>query len=134
MLYKDACMRKSNQQNLGTIKCSNLCIEIVEYFALDEVIVCNLVFIAVNAFVKLDKTLYLEKLKHIAKICEEANIDEPRPPTSLPTMTLKTTLQPRRPMTSWMLRLTARKFALELMARANHIALSRCTGSRRQVC
>lgn len=38
MLYKDACNRKSNQQNLGTIKCSNLCTEIVEYSSPDEVI------------------------------------------------------------------------------------------------
>jgi ribonucleoside-diphosphate reductase subunit M1 len=38
MLYKDACNRKSNQQNLGTIKCSNLCTEIVEYTSADEVI------------------------------------------------------------------------------------------------
>jgi len=37
MLYKDACNRKSNQQNLGTIKCSNLCTEIVEYTSLSEV-------------------------------------------------------------------------------------------------
>ena len=37
MLYKDACNRKSNQQNLGTIKCSNLCTEIVEYSSADEV-------------------------------------------------------------------------------------------------
>lgn len=38
MLYKDACNRKSNQQNLGTIKCSNLCTEIIEYTSKDEVI------------------------------------------------------------------------------------------------
>lgn len=37
MLYKDTCNRKSNQQNLGTIKCSNLCTEIVEYSSPDEV-------------------------------------------------------------------------------------------------
>lgn len=37
MLYKDHCNRKSNQQNLGTIKCSNLCTEIVEYSSPDEV-------------------------------------------------------------------------------------------------
>ena len=37
MLYKDACNSKSNQQNLGTIKCSNLCTEIVEYSSKDEV-------------------------------------------------------------------------------------------------
>lgn len=40
MLYKDACNRKSNQQNLGTLKCSNLCTEIVEYTSKDEVCVC----------------------------------------------------------------------------------------------
>lgn len=37
MLYKDACNRKSNQKNLGTIKCSNLCTEIIEYSDPDEV-------------------------------------------------------------------------------------------------
>ena len=44
MLFKDHCNRKSNQQNLGTIKCSNLCTEIVEYTAPDEAAVCNLGF------------------------------------------------------------------------------------------
>lgn len=51
MLYKDACNRKSNQQNLGTIKCSNLCTEIVEYTSPDEVAVCNLASIALSQFV-----------------------------------------------------------------------------------
>jgi len=51
MLYKDHCNRKSNQQNLGTIRCSNLCTEIVEYTAPDEVAVCNLASIALNKFV-----------------------------------------------------------------------------------
>jgi ribonucleoside-diphosphate reductase subunit M1 len=51
ILYKDACNRKSNQQNLGTIKCSNLCTEIVEYTSPDEVAVCNLASIALNRFV-----------------------------------------------------------------------------------
>ena len=37
MLYKDSCNRKSNQQNLGTIKCSNLCTEIIQYTSPDEV-------------------------------------------------------------------------------------------------
>ena len=55
MLYKDACNAKSNQQNLGTIKCSNLCTEIVEYSSKDEVAVCNLASIAVNQFVIKDK-------------------------------------------------------------------------------
>ena len=68
MLYKDACNRKSNQQNLGTIKCSNLCTEIVEYSAPDEVAVCNLASIAVNMFVKPDKTFDFEKLKMVSKV------------------------------------------------------------------
>merc|ERR1719509_556069 len=69
MLYKDACNRKSNQQNLGTIKCSNLCTEIVEYSAPDEVAVCNLASIAVNAFVdKETKTFDFEGLKRVAKV------------------------------------------------------------------
>ena len=52
MLYKDACNRKSNQQNLGTIKCSNLCTEIVEYTSADETAVCNLASIALPRFVR----------------------------------------------------------------------------------
>ena len=42
ILYKDSANRKSNQQNLGTIRCSNLCTEIIEYTSPDEVAVCNL--------------------------------------------------------------------------------------------
>ena len=41
MLYKDACNKKSNQQHLGPIKCSNLCCEIVEFANNDEIAVCN---------------------------------------------------------------------------------------------
>ncbi|XP_040168244.1 ribonucleoside-diphosphate reductase large subunit [Anopheles arabiensis] len=67
MLYKDACNRKSNQQNIGTIKCSNLCTEIVEYSSKDEVAVCNLASIALNMFVKQDKTYDFAKLKEVAK-------------------------------------------------------------------
>lgn len=51
MLYKDHCNRKSNQRNLGTIRCSNLCTEIVEFTSPDEVAVCNLASIALNKFV-----------------------------------------------------------------------------------
>jgi ribonucleoside-diphosphate reductase subunit M1 len=60
MLFKDACNRKSNQQNLGTIKCSNLCTEIVEYTAPDETAVCNLASIALSRFV-VDKELPLDQ-------------------------------------------------------------------------
>jgi ribonucleoside-diphosphate reductase alpha chain len=51
MLYKDACNGKSNQQNLGTIKSSNLCTEVVEYTSPDEIAVCNLASIALPRFV-----------------------------------------------------------------------------------
>jgi len=51
MLFKDACNKKSNQQNLGTIKCSNLCTEIVEYTAPDETAVCNLASISLSKLV-----------------------------------------------------------------------------------
>ena len=51
MLYKDACNLKSNQQNLGVIKSSNLCTEILEYTSSDEIAVCNLASVALNMFV-----------------------------------------------------------------------------------
>ncbi|MFD0992629.1 ribonucleoside-diphosphate reductase subunit alpha [Tenacibaculum geojense] len=55
MLYKDAANRKSNQKNLGTIRSSNLCTEIMEYTAEDEVAVCNLASIAMPMFVASDE-------------------------------------------------------------------------------
>ena len=67
MLYKDACNRKSNQQNLGTIKCSNLCTEIVEYSSPEEVAVCNLASIALPRFVKEDRTFDHQLLFEITK-------------------------------------------------------------------
>ncbi|KNH05398.1 origin recognition complex subunit 1 cell division cycle 6 [Perkinsela sp. CCAP 1560/4] len=69
LLYKDACNRKSNQQNLGTIKCSNLCTEIIEYTAPDEVAVCNLASLALPKFLNEDKTdMDYEKLRRIVRI------------------------------------------------------------------
>ncbi|KAJ1662760.1 ribonucleotide-diphosphate reductase subunit rnr1 [Coemansia sp. RSA 1813] len=68
MLYKDACNRKSNQQNLGTIKCSNLCTEIVEYSSPDEVAVCNLASIALPTFVKSADEYDFEHLRSVAKV------------------------------------------------------------------
>nr|NVI77083.1 ribonucleoside diphosphate reductase large subunit [Cucujiformia] len=69
MLYKDACNRKSNQQNLGTIKSSNLCTEIVEYTSPDEIAVCNLASIAVNMFVNVTEKKYdFIKLKEVSKV------------------------------------------------------------------
>nr|NVI77118.1 ribonucleoside diphosphate reductase large subunit [Cucujiformia] len=69
MLYKDSCNRKSNQQNLGTIKSSNLCTEIVEYTSPDEIAVCNLASIAVNMFVDVENKKYnFDKLKEVTKV------------------------------------------------------------------
>jgi ribonucleoside-diphosphate reductase alpha subunit len=69
ILYKDACNRKSNQQNIGTIKSSNLCTEIIEYSDKDETAVCNLASIALSSFVKRDtKTFDYELLHKITKI------------------------------------------------------------------
>lgn len=62
MLYKDAANSKSNQQNLGTIKSSNLCTEIIEYTAPDEVAVCNLASIALPKFVTEEGSFDHEKL------------------------------------------------------------------------
>jgi len=65
ILYKDAANKKSNQKNLGTIKSSNLCTEIMEYTSKDEVAVCNLASIALSKFV-IDGTFDHEKLFEIA--------------------------------------------------------------------
>lgn len=67
ILFKDACNRKSNQQNLGTIKSSNLCAEIVEYTSADEIAVCNLASIALPRFV-VNKQFDHQKLFEIAKV------------------------------------------------------------------
>jgi len=62
MLYKDSINEKSNQKNLGTIKSSNLCCEIVEYTAPDEIAVCNLASVPLNKFVKEDMTYDHQRL------------------------------------------------------------------------
>ena len=62
MLYKDSANAKSNQQNLGTIKSSNLCTEIIEYTAPDEIAVCNLASLALPKYVKEDKSFDHDKL------------------------------------------------------------------------
>ena len=67
ILYKDAANEKSNQKNLGTIKCSNLCTEIIEYTAPDEVAVCNLASISLPRFVD-GKKFDFQKLYDISRI------------------------------------------------------------------
>ena len=68
MLYKDACNEKSNQKNLGVIKSSNLCTEILEYTDKDETSVCNLASIALPKYVnKETKTFDYDKLHEVTK-------------------------------------------------------------------
>tara|TARA_Y100000992_G_scaffold226348_1_gene157938 strand:- start:3105 stop:5666 length:2562 start_codon:yes stop_codon:yes gene_type:complete len=68
LLYKDACNQKSNQKNLGTIKSSNLCTEIIEYSDKNETAVCNLASIALSMYVNEDKTFNYDKLYSNTKI------------------------------------------------------------------
>ena len=68
MLYKDACNAKSNQKNLGVIKSSNLCTEILEFTDKDETSVCNLASIALPKYVnKVTKTFNYDKLHEVVK-------------------------------------------------------------------
>ncbi len=75
ILYKDAANEKSNQKNLGTIRSSNLCTEIMEYTSKDEVAVCNLASIALNKFVnEEDKSFDFQRLYDIAyKVTKNLN-------------------------------------------------------------
>jgi ribonucleoside-diphosphate reductase alpha chain len=70
MLYKDSANRKSNQKNLGTIRSSNLCTEIMEYTSKDEIAVCNLASIALSMFIKngeFDHKELFNVTKHVTK-------------------------------------------------------------------
>ena len=67
ILYKDHCNRKSNQSNLGTIKSSNLCTEIIEYSSKDEYAVCNLASIGLSKFVVNGEVDY-NKLRYVTKV------------------------------------------------------------------
>lgn len=62
MLFKDHANSKSNQQNLGTIKSSNLCCEIIEYTSKEEVAVCNLASICLPKFVNSEGKFDYDKL------------------------------------------------------------------------
>jgi ribonucleoside-diphosphate reductase alpha chain len=68
ILYKDAANRKSNQKNLGTIRSSNLCTEIMEYTSPDEVAVCNLASLSLPKFVKEDATYDFDELFNVSRI------------------------------------------------------------------
>ncbi|WP_418500224.1 ribonucleoside-diphosphate reductase subunit alpha [Flagellimonas sp.] len=73
MLYKDAANRKSNQKNLGTIRSSNLCTEILEYTSPDEVAVCNLASIALPMFVKNGEFDHKELFKVTKRVTRNLN-------------------------------------------------------------
>ncbi|MEM9362690.1 MAG: ribonucleoside-diphosphate reductase subunit alpha [Bacteroidota bacterium] len=73
MLYKDAANRKSNQKNLGTIRSSNLCTEILEYTSPDEVAVCNLASIALPMFVKNNQFDHKELFKVTKRVTKNLN-------------------------------------------------------------
>ena len=66
MLYKDSCNKKSNQQNLGTIKSSNLCTEIIQFSSPEEIAVCNLASLSLPAFLK-DGVFDFTKLYNVTK-------------------------------------------------------------------
>ena len=68
ILYKDAANKKSNQKNLGTIRSSNLCTEIMEYTSPDEVAVCNLASINLSKFVREDRSFDFERLVEITRV------------------------------------------------------------------
>ncbi|CCD22402.1 ribonucleotide-diphosphate reductase subunit RNR3 NDAI_0A02440 [Naumovozyma dairenensis CBS 421] len=73
IIYKDACNEKTNQKNLGVIKSSNLCCEIVEWSSPDETAVCNLASVALPAFIETSEdgktsTYNFEKLHEISKV------------------------------------------------------------------
>ncbi len=73
MLYKDAANRKSNQKNLGTIRSSNLCTEIIEYTSADEVAVCNLASISLSMFVKNGEFDHKELFKVTKRVSRNLN-------------------------------------------------------------
>lgn len=68
ILYKDAANKKSNQKNLGTIRSSNLCTEIMEYTSPDEVAVCNLASLSLPKFVTEDRTFDFDKLVEVTRV------------------------------------------------------------------
>ena len=98
ILYKDACNRKSNQQNLGTIKSSNLCTEIVEYSDSNETAVCNLASISLSSMVdKENKKFDYEKLHSVTKVITK-NLDNVININFYPTEKTKTSNMKHRPI------------------------------------
>ena len=98
MLYKDACNEKSNQKNLGTIKSSNLCCEILEHTDKDETAVCNLASIALPKFVNKETGEFdYEELHRISKIVTR-NLNQVIDRNFYPTDTAKRSNMRHRPI------------------------------------
>lgn len=97
MLYKDAANDKSNQKNLGTIKSSNLCTEIIEYSDKDETAVCNLASLSLSSFVKDDKTFDYEKLVDVSRVVTR-NLNKVIDVNFYPTEKTKTSNMRHRPI------------------------------------
>jgi ribonucleoside-diphosphate reductase alpha chain len=96
LLYKDSCNAKSNQKNLGTIKSSNLCTEIVEYSSDSETAVCNLASIALPKFVE-NGSINYEKLRSVAYEVTE-NLNRVIDRNYYPTEASKTSNDRHRPI------------------------------------
>jgi len=98
MLYKDSCNKKSNQQNLGTIKCSNLCAEIIEYSSPSETAVCNLASLALPRFVNKDRTDFDFKELHRVVQIVTRNLDKIIDNNCYPTIEARTSNNRHRPI------------------------------------
>ncbi len=96
LVYKDAANRKSNQQNLGTIKSSNLCSEIIEYSSPEETAVCNLASIALPAFVTEGKMDWIQ-LRSVTKVAIR-NLNRVIDINYYPTVETKTSNMRHRPI------------------------------------
>ena len=96
LLYKDACNIKSNQKNIGTIKSSNLCTEIIQYSDKNETAVCNLASISLSTFVKDGKFQY-DKLYEVTQVVAR-NLDRLIDINDYPTETAKRSNFRHRPL------------------------------------
>jgi len=97
LLYKDTANEKSNQKNLGTIKSSNLCTEIIEYSDDKETAVCNLASLSLSSFVKKDKTFDYDKLHEVSKVVTD-NLNKVIDINFYPTEKTKTSNLRHRPI------------------------------------
>jgi len=96
LLYKDAANEKSNQKNLGTIKSSNLCTEIIEYSSPEETAVCNLASIALPTYIE-GKTFNYDKLREVVKVAIK-NLNRVIDINYYPTPETKTSNMRHRPV------------------------------------